>query len=703
MKKINNYNTSDICDSFMYLRNFVLAVFLLFVFCFQHVFAQNINAPVLINSAEEMAAINSNAATRYGNYILMNDIVLENWVPIGTMENPFLGTFDGNGYTITILSFRTDTTIISSTSVGMFNISGSDFEIISIGLFGVIGNGSFVKNLQVSGNLQYNSDAITLYMGAIAGVNGGVIQNCNSTSNVNARGGLYSSKSGWRQFGISLLETGMRQEAYSQKNAVVYISYQNEACGGGIVGLNMCVVENCYATGNITVSGLGHKNAGGISGRNGFGDGRGGIISYCYATGNITAKEDAASRQAGGITGMCMPGSVLNSVALNEKLEAIGDRKGMTMGGLGAGYPSNIAYGVASYNVQSSSSATYSYNSGGFTYIHYGHINIGQIRNAYYRNDMIVNMAKDEDDEKKSKGNKKNIFYGNRGKGIEFALTQEKSWWMDDKSGVSFSFGTDEKSPWIWNSNLKRPILFWETEEGKTKKRTMIDADASLSFKEKSEVIYTKNEQSPEKRDYFPYCGLIVMKEDLQGKFSWHEANKSCPQGWRLPTVVELKCMCNNKSRLDRFNGKEYWSSEKTKKYKYFSITANDCDDEKNDASDQYFVRCVKDYSMDWNNPDYIYVTLRETGINVIVRDLPQKYTWNDAIKSCPNGWRLPTIEELQKMCENKNKIPLFNEREYWSSTEKNRDSSFFVTTNDCKKESNDKSDTNFVRCVRSN
>ena len=395
-----------------------------------------------ISTIADLATINNDAGSLKGNYLLMNDLTVENWTPIGTRENPFLGTLDGNGHTITILSFRMDPINSQNTSdkkSGSFgdkktNLLGES-GTVSVGLFGTTGKGSLIINLRVTGKLTYDSGVRTLYMGAIAGENGGAIRSCVSTANINARGGHYSRSSGFGQMILPALLSG-------QQNVIT--AYQDEACGGGIAGVNKNLIENCYATGQVTVSGEGFKNAGGIAGRNGFGDVNSGNIKQCYATGNIVAKEDAASRLAGGITGMCMPGNIINSIALNEKLETIGNRKGITVAGGGVGYPANLAFGVTADNVR------------------------GEMKNAYFRNDMVIYMEKDDESEKKAKTGKK-TFYSNRGKEIDFTLTQQQNWWMNDQSGVIFPFGTDENVPWVWDSELKRPVLFWETTEGQAK------------------------------------------------------------------------------------------------------------------------------------------------------------------------------------------------------------------------------------------
>lgn len=90
-------------------------------------------------------------------------------------------------------------------------------------------------------------------------------------------------------------------------------------------------------------------------------------------------------------------------------------------------------------------------------------------------------------------------------------------------------------------------------------------------------------------------------------------------------------------------------------------------------------------------------------GIEVMLEDLPGKYTWNDAMYACPNGWRLPTSEELECICEQKKRNGLeFKGRQYWTNNQARRDGkAISITINDCKEEDEDKDDSYPCKCVR--
>jgi len=71
----------------------------------------------------------------------------------------------------------------------------------------------------------------------------------------------------------------------------------------------------------------------------------------------------------------------------------------------------------------------------------------------------------------------------------------------------------------------------------------------------------------------------------------------------------------------------------------------------------------------------------QECGVTVAKKDLPDRYNWEKAMKACPEGWRLPTREELECMCDNRTTIGGFTaDVSYWSSTKYDSSFAYFVT-----------------------
>ena len=108
---------------------------------------------------------------KLANNIDLRDV--ENFTPIGTKENPFAGTFDGDGKTISNLK------IVGKNYVGLFGRLKPDWDKP----FGTI------KNI----NLSDASVSGKEYVGGLVGSNDGTVENCSVSGNVcgeDATGGL---------------------------------------------------------------------------------------------------------------------------------------------------------------------------------------------------------------------------------------------------------------------------------------------------------------------------------------------------------------------------------------------------------------------------------------------------------------------------------------------------------------------------------
>ena len=77
--------------------------------------------------------------------------------------------------------------------------------------------------------------------------------------------------------------------------------------------------------------------------------------------------------------------------------------------------------------------------------------------------------------------------------------------------------------------------------------------------------------------------------------------------------------------------------------------------------------------SSNTNNNDVIGNTIKFDNLEVAEKDLPNTMNWVEAKKECEklgSGWRLPTKDELNILYQNKDKIGVFANISYWSSTE---------------------------------
>lgn len=115
--------------------------------------------------------------SKNGNYILMNDITLENYEAIDAE----FASFDGNNKIITIKNFKYSTNLASSTTSYSINL----------GLFDTVSSGTIIKNVIVALPNDRTESSDTLYesamdltgystvnFGGLAAVNNGIVTNC---------------------------------------------------------------------------------------------------------------------------------------------------------------------------------------------------------------------------------------------------------------------------------------------------------------------------------------------------------------------------------------------------------------------------------------------------------------------------------------------------------------------------------------------
>ena len=103
-------------------------------------------------------------------------------------------------------------------------------------------------------------------------------------------------------------------------------------------------------------------------------------------------------------------------------------------------------------------------------------------------------------------------------------------------------------------------------------------------------------------------------------------------------------------------------------------------------------------------NEDYITLP----GGLVVARKDAGNVDWYDAVAMCNNytlagltDWRLPTKDELVKMYNNKNSIGGFQNDWYWSSSERDSNSTYLVNFSSGEVSLSLKSRSRYVRCVR--
>ncbi len=318
-----------------------------------------------------------------GNYTLLNDLYLnyDNWEPIGTEENKFKGTFDGNGYKIINVTINN---INIGSSIGLFGwndgiIKNIGLEDVSIN--GIINGGGITG--QNSGNIE-NSYVVGSVIGfkdigGLVGKNIGKITNSysiiNNSDNIILEGistaeefynirndlnGNYvlkndidlSSYSNWNPIGTSEINpfkgtlngngykiTGLKINKRTtpyvglfgiNDGLIINIGIEDFDIGGfyyvgTLVGWNLGKIQNSYST-NGTIDGV--LVIGGLVGLNGNGVYT--EIENCWSSTNVIGNS-----LVGGLVGSNGEnGKIINSYSssLISGLSNVGGLVGYTFG-----------------------------------------------------------------------------------------------------------------------------------------------------------------------------------------------------------------------------------------------------------------------------------------------------------------------------------------------------------------------------------
>jgi hypothetical protein len=146
------------------MKKLLLSFLVMLIFTTVNTFADPIE---ITTEAELLDLMNQNGdfSDWSADYILMSDLDMdeETCNPIGRDNDPFTGTFDGNGYTISNITIDED---------------GEDY----IGLFGYIGSGGVVYDLTLIDVNMTGGDSV----GGFAGANLGTVMNCSVSGDVYA-------------------------------------------------------------------------------------------------------------------------------------------------------------------------------------------------------------------------------------------------------------------------------------------------------------------------------------------------------------------------------------------------------------------------------------------------------------------------------------------------------------------------------------
>ena len=338
----------------------------------------------MIRNVTELQGMQKNLS---GNYQLANDIYAINYPfkPIGSESAPFVGSLNGNGFSILNLSISAPPVCGSGLlCAGLFGwLDGTVTNIrlanVNIAINVPEGSNAWVGGIaaasqgsvtlsSVQGTIQGSGNANGLELGGLVGVSGmGTISLSDadvsvvgSTSNPNggvAAGGLVGSNTlgsigstitESRSFGPVTVAGQGTQFAVGglvgENGGTIFQSYATgpvsnsaqsngiDSTGvGGLVGIGFDVVQQSFATG--AVQGGPSSSVGGLIGWSA------GVVSQSYAEGAVTAGTNSL---AGGLIGKMYCGCGPQTVVQTYSTGAVSAGQGSLIGGLvGAGFPSS--------------------------------------------------------------------------------------------------------------------------------------------------------------------------------------------------------------------------------------------------------------------------------------------------------------------------------------------------------------------------
>lgn len=214
-------------------------------------------SPFRIKSADDLTLLANFMASSgmdYDGYFFRveNDIVYPDTMalsPIARTGVQFQGDFNGNGKTISAITFLDETTKTGK----------------NIGLFGTVGTNGKVHDLTLEGKIKAAS-----YVGSFAGLLYGSIDNCVSRMSINGKSGNSAGFAGRMYDGASitnsLFEGSVSDEYSSNYNYIAGFAAQVE---------NGALIENCVNKGNVGqvknttgTTWTGQQYVGGIAGMN---------------------------------------------------------------------------------------------------------------------------------------------------------------------------------------------------------------------------------------------------------------------------------------------------------------------------------------------------------------------------------------------------------------------------------------------------
>jgi hypothetical protein len=291
-----------------------------------------------ITSIGDLMNVNNDLA---GDYLLDVDLVLSNWIPIGydraslpTVVNPFTGTFDGQGHTITVQSF--DPAVVGKGKyLGIFAVIGDDEGAPSVSNLNVelITDPMTTSAQYVGGVVGHARDAAFSTINVTGKLS--VIQNPNTPTNFNVGGVAgFAASSTFNNItaniGFETVRTvapalsGLKWEiwrggdtfkAYAVIDSEIAITGEDGITTGGVAGtVKFSQFRNITVNGVINARGLTQGTPAYVGGVLGYANGA--TVDNAQTRVEIRGEGPGYNSSAGGVAGY-----VINSIVRDSHAE----------------------------------------------------------------------------------------------------------------------------------------------------------------------------------------------------------------------------------------------------------------------------------------------------------------------------------------------------------------------------------------------
>ncbi|MCG6190685.1 GLUG motif-containing protein, partial [Maribellus maritimus] len=282
--------------------------------------------PYLIATPLQLYNVRNDLKAHYRQVADIDLSVYPNWLPIGGNNNPFKGTYDGNGFTISNLTIESNPTqyagLFSYTdSAKVYNIRLDSLTIINVEVYsgGLTGyaNASTFTDIVIS-NDSINNNCTS---GGVAGYSvnsaynrcstNGYIENVSRSYYSEGAGGLigYSTADTIHDCHSSAIVSGysyigglighVLEGKITNSSATGNIRPSSSTSGGFIGYSKDCNISFCFASGDIITDETKLSYAGGFVGRMNSGN----LAKNCYATGNLNSGTSYNNAYIGGFCG----------------------------------------------------------------------------------------------------------------------------------------------------------------------------------------------------------------------------------------------------------------------------------------------------------------------------------------------------------------------------------------------------------------